>query len=135
MDTPPRPALILIIDDDDSIRTMIRSCLEHVGHRVYCANGRTRVLDALARHRFDLVITDIIMPELDGTEVIELVKQLQPAAAILAISAGGKHLSAKLCLTLAKGMGATVPLSKPFHMNELLLAVDGALYGSRILGD
>ena len=81
----------------------------------------------LRTRKFDLVITDILMPEIDGAEVIAATRVHQPGVAILAMSGGGPHMTADLCLKIAKTLGAVVPLLKPFHLDELLQAVGKAL--------
>lgn len=129
----PPPASILLVDDDNAIQTLIQFCLERAGHHVVCATGRAPVLTLLSSGHFDLVITDVLMPDIDGTEVITAARIHQPDAAILAMSGGGSHLTADFCLKLAGSFGAGAPLLKPFHLEELMDAVNSALQsrGSR----
>jgi DNA-binding NtrC family response regulator len=122
-----RAASIFVTDDNESVLTLVQLSLQHAGYSVACANGRAPVLSMLRTREFDLVITDILMPEIDGAEVIAATRVHQPGAAILAMSGGGPHVTADLCLKIAKKLGAVVPLLKPFHLNELLLAVEKAL--------
>jgi DNA-binding NtrC family response regulator len=125
---PRNPASsILVIDDDESIRGVVEICLRHAGHTVVSTTGRAQVLAWLNRQPFDLVVTDMRMPDLDGIEVISLVKAHQPGAAILAMSGGGSYMKSEFCAVLETMLGAGVPLMKPFHLAELLLAVDQAL--------
>lgn len=120
-------ASILVIDDDDSIRAVVQLCLKNAGYSVQEACGRPDVLNLLRKGRFDLVITDVLMPEIDGAEVISATMVHQPGAAILAMSGGGPYLPAGLCLKIATALGAGAPLAKPFHLVELLSAVESAL--------
>jgi DNA-binding NtrC family response regulator len=122
-----QPPSILVVDDDESIRTVVETCLKHAGYNVMTATGRAPVLCALAAREFDLVITDVLMPEIDGAEVITASRMRQPGAAILAMSGGGSYLTAEFCLKMATQMGAGAPLMKPFHLDELLTAVRNAL--------
>jgi DNA-binding NtrC family response regulator len=123
----PHAASILVVDDDDSVLTVVEACLRGAGYDVASASGRDSVLRMLAAKHFDLVITDVLMPEFDGTEVVTAAKTHQPAASIMAMSGGGPYLTAEFCLKMAKALGAGGPLIKPFHLDELLLAVQNAL--------
>lgn len=128
----PKPSgrSILVIDDDQNIRSLVALALGRDGHSVVCATGRVEILRALEHRDFDLVITDVIMPELDGAEVTREVKKLQPHAALIAMSGGGSFMTRDFCLKLVKGMGVTTVLEKPLRLEELLCAVDRALKSS-----
>ena len=127
---PPNPARsILVVDDDVSLRKVIETFLRKTGHKVIATSGRDEVLALLQSKQFDLVVTDVLMPDIEGTEVIKAVKTYQPDAAILAMSGGGARLTPELCLAIASAMGAGVPLMKPFGMDDFLRAVDRALVG------
>jgi DNA-binding NtrC family response regulator len=118
---------LLVVDDDVPLRKVIETGLSGAGYHVIGTAGREEVLALLQSKRFDLVLTDVLMPDIEGTEVIKAVKTYQPDAAILAMSGGGSHITPELCLTIASAMGAGVPLMKPFEMERLLSAVDRAL--------
>jgi DNA-binding NtrC family response regulator len=118
---------ILVVDDDDSVRSVIHACLDGAGYQVVSAAGREPVMSLLSTRRFDLVITDVLMPEFDGTEVVAAAKKHQPHAAIIAMSGGGPALTGEFCLALANRLGAGTPLLKPFHLDQLLKAVENAL--------
>ena len=113
-------ATILIIDDEEIIRVLLRSALEEVGYEVTeAANGREGL--ELYRHRpADLVITDIIMPELNGLDMLlELTREFLHAKVIAISGAGGE----KNVLDVAKLLGARQTFQKPFSMPDLLGAV------------
>ena len=113
-------ATILIIDDEEPIRALLRTVLEAAGHEVMgAANGRIGL--ALYRHRpADLVITDIVMPELNGLDMLlELTREFLHAK-VIAISGAGDE---KNVLDVAKLLGARQTFQKPFSMPHLLGAV------------
>ena len=113
-------ATILIIDDEEPIRALLRTTLEAAGHEVVeAANGRQGL--ELYRHRpTDLVITDIVMPELNGLDMLlELTRHFLHAKVIAISGAGGD----KNVLDVAKLLGARRTLLKPFGMPRLLDAV------------
>ena len=113
-------ATILIIDDEALIRALLRTTLEAAGYGVTEApNGRIGL--ALYRHRpTDLVITDIVMPELNGLDMLlELTREFLHAKVIAISGAGGE----KNVLDVAKLLGARRTFQKPFSMPQLLDAV------------
>ena len=121
-------ASILVVDGDDSVLTLVHFCLKHAGYTVTSARGREPVLSLLASgSRFDLVITDLLMPEIDGVEVIAATKVYQPGAAILTMSTGAHDLPGKLQLRLPQSADIVPPMMKPFHLEELLVTVERAL--------
>lgn len=113
-------ATILIIDDEELIRALLRTTLEAAGYEVTeAANGRIGL--ALYRQRpTDLIITDILMPELNGLDMLlELTREFLHAKVIAISGAGGE----KNVLDVAKLLGARRTFQKPFHMPQLLDAV------------
>jgi DNA-binding NtrC family response regulator len=119
-------ARILVIDDDEQIRGVLRKALEMEGHEVLEAgHGR----EALRLHRAtpaELVITDIIMPEQDGLEVIMALRREAPDLKVIAMSGGG-HLVQTEALDMAEPLGAFATLRKPFQLATMLETVSKAL--------
>lgn len=112
-------AHILVIDDDPVLRRVITLALEAAGHSVLrCENGR-KAIDFLAHDHTDLLITDIIMPEVDGVETVRAARRLDPQLPILAISGGGSFDPGDY-LGIAQTFGATATLPKPFRPAELV---------------
>ena len=120
-------AQILLIDDDDAVRTALRLLLTHFGHTVIEARNGREGLAVFDDIDADLLITDIVMPERDGLEVLMELHARHPPLKIIAISGGGRHLEAKDCLHTATVMGAAKVLVKPFRNEELMAAVNELL--------
>ena len=117
---------ILVIDDDPLIRAALRGILETAGYRVEeAANGKVGI-DAYRLSPTDLVITNIVMPEMDGLEVIRELHRVKPGLPLIAIS-GYDPKDASGYLTLAEEYGALRTFSKPFGRDEVLEAVEGLL--------
>ena len=114
---------ILLVDDEKSFATPICGMLERAGCSVSCATTSGQVLAFLKTVRYDVVITDMLMPELDGTGVIAVTKKHQPRARIIAMSGGGKSLGSEDVLKIATKLGAHAGLSKPFPFEDLLKAI------------
>ncbi len=129
---PPTPSgkSILVVDDEIAIQQILTTALQLGGHSVFAAYGREEVLRYLTTHHFDLVVTDVVMPEFDGTEVIRSVKKLQPDAKIIAMSGGSEYMPRELCLELGRGSGVSAILRKPLRLEHLIHAVDHAFGGS-----
>jgi DNA-binding response OmpR family regulator len=113
---------ILLIEDMKGVRESLEVILSIQGYQVDFANNGKDGLQKIHSAKYDLVITDILMPELDGTEVIMSVRASGNKVPILAISAGGDGVSATQALTLAKEKASAV-LEKPFSKEELLKAI------------
>jgi CheY-like chemotaxis protein len=119
---------ILIIDDSDAMRAQLELHLAELNHiLVPASNGLEAVHAVESAGPFDLVITDMFMPEMDGIEAIERIKALQPDIKIIAISGGGMGMSGAAMLEIANGLGAQKTLPKPFQARELIQAVSEAL--------
>jgi CheY-like chemotaxis protein len=108
-------ARILVIDDDEPVRTTVRETLEHFGHTVIEARNGTEGLALFSHAHADLVITDIVMPEKDGLEVLRELRSMRPSVKIIAISGAGRDRGA-VYLNTAKLMGAATVLPKPLHL-------------------
>lgn len=119
-------ARILVMDDEELARFTLREILEADGHEVTEAeNGKEGVAYQKA-NAFDLIVTDIIMPEKEGVETIIELKRDYPDLKIIAISGGGRTRNLDF-LTLAEQYGAERVLAKPFSEDELLECVNGCL--------
>lgn len=112
---------ILLIDDDDDFRTMLRITLQRLGHQVVEAGDGNKGIEFHKQQHFDVVLVDLIMPEKEGMETITEMRVNRPDTKIIAISGGGR-ISAKDILPMAKAVGANQVLAKPFS-NEEMLAV------------
>ncbi len=121
-------ARILIIDDDDQMRAMLRQVLERAGHEALEASDGRGGLEAHREAPFQLVITDILMPEGEGLETIRQLRQVSPDVIIVAISGGGQTGTLDF-LDVAQRLGAARSLQKPFGLQELLDVVDELLSG------
>ncbi len=115
-------ARILIIEDDESVAAMLRTVLERNGYEVTtAANGREGVR-LYSDQPVDLVISDILMPEMDGLETFKELRRMSPDVKIIAISGGGERLNMDV-LRVAELLGAATTFNKPYRIEALLAAV------------
>ena len=117
---------ILVVDDQKGIRDVLRKVLAEAGHDVAEAEDGAAALALFRVQPFNLVITDIIMPEMEGIEIITTMKREQPNIRILAMSGGGRARVMDF-LAVAGKAGADATLEKPFRKSELLDRVAGLL--------
>ncbi len=110
---------ILVIEDHDGVAEVIEKVLLHDGHRVLRARDGEEGVSVFNRHRFDLVITDILMPVQEGIETIRILLEQQPDLKVIAVSGGGQWHGTEF-LTEARATGAIATLEKPFRPRELL---------------
>ena len=111
-------ATILVIDDQESIRTLLRIALEGAGHKVLEASNGRLGLELFRERSADLVITDIVMPEMDGLEMmLELTRSFLNVK-VIAMSGEQRGV-----LDVAKLLGARQTFEKPLDMKKLLSAV------------
>jgi DNA-binding response OmpR family regulator len=115
-------ASILLIDDDLLVRSTLEDTLSSAGFKVVTAANGAHAVNMMNGNAVDLVITDIMMPQVDGIETIRRLREQHGGVKILAISGGGPNLGTGL-LDLARKIGADRSLPKPFMPNDLLDAV------------
>ncbi|MCI0471791.1 MAG: sigma-54 dependent transcriptional regulator [Candidatus Aminicenantes bacterium] len=115
---------ILIVDDDSSIRNMLGIVLKKAGYEVAaCENGYV-ALENLNRESYDLVISDIKMPGLDGIELLKKIKVLDAAIPVIMITAYASTNDAVEAMKL----GAENYITKPFNIEELKLIIERIIY-------
>lgn len=115
-------ARVLIVDDDAMVRDSFAVVLQGAGHEIAVAADGRKGLDLHAREPFDLIVTDIVMPEMEGIEMIRRLKRDSPDVAVIAIS-GGARLEPSYHLNVARALGADETLAKPIKPRDLVAAV------------
>jgi CheY-like chemotaxis protein len=119
-------AQILIIEDDGLFRSMLSATLVQLGHEVVEARNGTEGLKLFQLTNPDLIITDLVMPEMEGFEVLMNFKKHHPRVKVMVMSGGvsGQTLD---FLDIAKRLGASGVLAKPFTTDALIRAIDTLL--------
>jgi CheY-like chemotaxis protein len=118
---------VLAIDDDPFILRMIGRMLVDFNCAVTTACSGPEGIDRLRQSSFDLVISDVAMPVSQGVKTIRAMRALQPSLPILAISGGGWLIAGSDLLDLAREIGATESLAKPFTTEQLRSAVSSCI--------
>lgn len=119
-------ASILLIEDDEHVRFVTAELLRTAGYSVETADDGKIGLAVYQAKRHDLVITDIVMPDMDGLELIGHLQNLEPAPRVIAMS-GGSRNSIPIYLPIAKHLGVERILAKPIESGVLLRTVADVL--------
>jgi two-component system, cell cycle response regulator CpdR len=110
---------ILLAEDDQVMREYLTRALERSGYSVVAVDRGTAAIPLLERERFDLLLSDIVMPEMDGIELAQRAGELSPDLRVMFITG-----FAAVTLKAGKEMPQARILSKPFHLRDLVLEVD-----------
>lgn len=122
---------ILIADDEPNIRRVFEAMFVSEGYNVLTAENGKRAIDLASTNHIDILISDLIMPDITGVEVLQKVKQLHPQCAAIIVTAYGTIKSA----VEAMRYGAFNYLQKPFDMDEVRLVIKKALEHSALLAE
>src|SRR2546428_368518 len=117
---------ILVADDDRAIRMVLNQALIRLGHDVRLTGNAATLWRWVADGEGDLVITDVIMPDENGLDLIPRIKKVRPELRVIVMSAQSTLLTA----VKATERGAFEYLPKPFDLRELVSVVEGALTGA-----
>lgn len=119
-------AQILLVDDDESFRKMLRMLLQSLGHEVVEVCDGAKAWTAYNGSSFDLIVMDLIMPEQEGIETLQKFRKNKIDVKILAISGGGRSNPRDL-LSAAKIFGANATLAKPFSHDDFVTVINQLL--------
>jgi two-component system, chemotaxis family, chemotaxis protein CheY len=120
------PCRILLIEDDEALAATLEQILVRFGCTVIRANDGNEALARYDASRVDVVVTDLVMPGMEGIELISKLRRSNPSVRIVAMSGGGKSGFSNTYLSIAAKVGADVTISKPFSSDELFAAINSA---------
>ena len=113
------PIRILLAEDEDAMRTYLARALETAGLYVVAVDRGTAALPLLEAEHFDLLLSDIVMPEMDGIELAQRCNEVSPATKVMFITG-----FAAVTLKASREQPRAKVLSKPFHLKDLVMEVD-----------
>jgi len=122
---------ILVVEDKDSMRNMLYDTLTEEGHRVDAAVDGRQAIDLISNKSYDLVLTDLKMPDVDGLEVLSRVKELDAETSVIVMTAFGTIEDA----VKAMKVGAYDFLTKPFDTEHLCVLINRALENRRLVAE
>lgn len=120
-----RPTL-LVVEDDEQFREFLRDVLDRHGYEVDAVSDGNEALRMLDAHQPDLVITDLVMPGVDGLELVIEMRRSSTSLPIIAIS-GGMVTAPQSYLKVARALGANAVLEKPFYADALIAKVSALI--------
>ncbi len=120
-------AHILLVEDSPEVALAVSEILSSAGHTVVEANSGKEALKRLAAARFDAIVSDIWMPEMDGIALLKAIRGSGNDIPVVVISGGAPNAPLTYTAPLAATFGANMVLYKPFEKAELLKAIDAVL--------
>ena len=114
---------LLVIDDEEDIREMLEFVLSSDGFTVVTADGGLAALEIAEERRFDVAITDMKMPDMDGLETLAALKKLDGSLEVIVVTGYASEQTAAECIKL----GAYAYLRKPFEVADLLALIERAM--------
>ncbi len=116
-------ACILVVDDEDVIRELVKDILEGAGYNVLTASDGDQALVQFKNNSVDVVLTDLIMPNKDGEEAILELRKINPEVKIIVMSGGGQ-ISGEDHIQLLEGFDIQHSILKPIDRNQLLKVIE-----------
>jgi two-component system, chemotaxis family, chemotaxis protein CheY len=116
---------VLVVDDVLGVRESIRIALQAAGYETTVAEDGRQALELLSSRSFDIVVTDLWMPGLDGISLIKRLRSEQPDLRVFAMTGGGPRMSIETATSLAEVWGAEEIFVKPFDEALLIGAIEG----------
>lgn len=114
---------ILVVDDEELIRRVVVKLLERRGYVVEAEGHAKAALERVSAGGVALVLTDVLMPDMDGTELLLALRRRHPEVPVVAMSGGGRISAASYLATMG-ALGAAAVLPKPFTEGELLAVIE-----------
>lgn len=109
---------ILLAEDEDAMRTYLARALENAGYEVVSVDRGTKAIPLLQEYHFDLLLSDIVMPEMDGIELAQRCAEMSPQTRVMFITG-----FAAVTLKASREAPQAKVLSKPFHLRDLVMEV------------
>ena len=121
---------ILLAEDEQAMRTYLARALENAGYDVVAVDRGTEALPLLETQHFDLLLSDIVMPEMDGIELAQRCAEVSPATKVMFITG-----FAAVTLKANREAPQAKVLSKPFHLKDLVMEVQRVFGGEAAAGN
>lgn len=121
------PATILLVDDEELLRAGVQEMLEMSGYTVITAPNGHEAMVCLNQHAIDLVITDLVMPKMDGVDFVEQLREIWPDVPVIVVSGSTRNIMQRYGIDSIQVPGADASLSKPFKGADLLSQIKSLL--------
>jgi DNA-binding response OmpR family regulator len=121
------PATILLVDDEELLRAGVQEMLEMAGYAVITAPNGQQAMACLSDHRIDLVITDLVMPKMDGVDFVQQLRKVRPDVPVIVVSGSTRNIMQRYGIDSIQVPGADASLSKPFKGKDLISQIQELL--------
>lgn len=116
-------ATILLVEDEELLRAGVQEMLEIQGFRVISAPNGQEALACLTSEPIDLVITDLVMPQMNGIDFVQQLRQIRPDVPVIVVSGSTRNIMQRYGIDTIQVPGANASLSKPFKSTDLLTQI------------
>jgi len=116
-------ATILLVEDEELLRAGVQEMLEIQGFRVISAPNGQEALACLTSEPIDLVITDLVMPQMNGIDFVQQLRQIRPDVPVIVVSGSARNIMQRYGIDTIQVPGANASLSKPFKSTDLLTQI------------
>jgi DNA-binding response OmpR family regulator len=120
-------ATILLVDDEELLRAGMQEMLEIQGFHVITAPNGEQALSCLADTQVDLVITDLVMPKMDGVDFVQQLRKIRPDVPVIVVSGSTRNIMQRYGIDTIQVPGADASLSKPFKGLDLVAQIKDLL--------
>jgi CheY-like chemotaxis protein len=117
---PHTKATILLVEDEELLRAGVQEVLEIQGYKVITAPDGEQALACLAAQTIDLIITDLVMPKMDGVDFVKQVRTIKPDLPVIVVSGSTRNIMQRYGIDSIQVPGANASLPKPFKSVDLI---------------
>jgi len=119
--------LILLVDDEELLRSGVQELLEIHGYAVITAHNGRMALECLDTHPVDLIVTDLVMPKMDGIDFVEQLRKIKPDLPVIVVSGSTRNIMQRYGIDHIQVPGANASLPKPFKSVDLIAEIQRLL--------
>jgi CheY-like chemotaxis protein len=119
--------LILLVEDEELLRAGVQEMLEIQGYEVITAQNGSLALSCLSERRVDLIITDLVMPQMDGIDFVAQLRKLNPNVPVIVVSGSTRNIMQRYGIDTIQVPGANASLPKPFKGADLIAQIQRLL--------
>jgi CheY-like chemotaxis protein len=119
--------LILLVEDEELLLAGVQEMLEIQGYKVVTAQNGSLALACLSEHPVDLVITDLVMPQMDGVEFVTQLRKFNPDVPVIVVSGSTRNIMQRYGIDTIEVPGANASLPKPFKGADLMAQIQSVL--------
>ena len=116
-------ATILLVDDEELLRAGVQEMLEIQGYTVIAATNGQQALECLDAQHIDLIITDLVMPKMNGIDFVQQLRQVRPDVPVIVVSGSTRNIMQRYGIDTIQVPGADASLPKPFKGADLVAQV------------